>query len=111
MRQRARTPCAVGGCNELTRLGRCDKHRRKAWRKRADNPTTGMYGNDWRKARAAFLIDHPLCVECEGLGRTTLAKVVDHITPHRGDQALFWDMGNWQALCEPCHNAKTRRGE
>jgi 5-methylcytosine-specific restriction protein A len=35
--------------------------------------------------------------------------VVDHIIPHRGDQALFWDEENWQPLCLVCHNAKTAR--
>jgi 5-methylcytosine-specific restriction endonuclease McrA len=33
------------------------------------------------------------------------AKVVDHIKPHKGDKARFWDSCNWQALCGWCHNA------
>ena len=37
----------------------------------------------------------------------TMATVVDHIVPHRGDQKLFWDRGNWQPLCEHHHNVKT----
>jgi 5-methylcytosine-specific restriction protein A len=37
------------------------------------------------------------------------AAVVDHITPHGGDEALFWDRDNWQPLCKPCHDAKTAR--
>jgi len=36
-----------------------------------------------------------------------LATVVDHITPHKGDNDLFWDRANWQSLCESCHNRKT----
>jgi len=35
--------------------------------------------------------------------------VVDHIVPHRGDRALFWDTSNWQPLCKPHHDAKTAR--
>jgi 5-methylcytosine-specific restriction protein A len=31
--------------------------------------------------------------------------------PHRGDDLLFWDPNNWQALCRDCHDAKTARGE
>ena len=61
----------------------------------------------WRKARAAYLSEHPLCVACEREGRTEPATVVDHITPHKGDMALAWDVGNWQALCKPCHDRKT----
>jgi 5-methylcytosine-specific restriction endonuclease McrA len=33
--------------------------------------------------------------------------VVDHIKPHHGDQKLFWDPKNHQALCTDCHGAKT----
>ena len=58
-----------------------------------------------------FLIENPLCVECLNMGRTEPATVVDHIVPHRGDLALFWDRrGNWQALCVDHHNRKTGKG-
>lgn len=31
--------------------------------------------------------------------------VADHIVPHRGDPALFWDPNNLQTLrASPCHN-------
>ncbi|HWL55465.1 MAG TPA: HNH endonuclease [Paracoccus sp. (in: a-proteobacteria)] len=33
------------------------------------------------------------------------ATLVDHIKPHRGDKALFWNWNNWQALCAPCHSS------
>jgi hypothetical protein len=55
---------------------------------------------------------HPLC-QCEhcddGRKRVTLATVVDHKVPHRGNQALFWDETNWQAMAKACHDAKTQR--
>ncbi len=68
------------------------------------------YDARWRKARKAFLQKHPLCVECYKAGRLTPATVVDHIVPHRGNQGLFWDEGNWQALCKACHDRKTGSG-
>lgn len=37
------------------------------------------------------------------------ATVVDHITPHGGDVALFWDVANWQGLCKAHHDEKTAR--
>lgn len=64
----------------------------------------------WRAASKAFLAEHPLCAECERHGRIEVATVVDHITPHRGDPALFWDDRNWQALSKRCHDRKTGRG-
>ncbi|MCB4811684.1 HNH endonuclease [Methylovorus menthalis] len=45
----------------------------------------------------------------EGAKRLTPATVVDHIKPHRGDMALFWDRNNWQAMAKECHDRKTAR--
>ena len=67
------------------------------------------YGPRWRRARAAYLARHPLCVQCQAKGRIEPSTTVDHIVPHRGDQKLFWDEANWAALCKPCHDAKTAR--
>ena len=68
------------------------------------------YGSRWQKARAAWLMLHPLCAECQRHGRVTAATVVDHIIPHRGNMELFWDRDNWDSLCAPCHNKKTGMG-
>jgi 5-methylcytosine-specific restriction enzyme A len=68
------------------------------------------YDARWRKARKAFLQEHPLCVECLKAGKLTPATVVDHIIPHRGNQELFWNADNWQPLCKECHGKKTGAG-
>ncbi|WP_367118347.1 HNH endonuclease [uncultured Brevundimonas sp.] len=65
----------------------------------------------WRKGRAAYLRDHPLCQYCEHQGRTTAATVVDHVTPHKGDHDLFYDRANWQPLCAPHHDAAKAQEE
>lgn len=62
------------------------------------------YDGRWRKARAAFLALHPLCRMCEEQGQVTAATVLDHRIPHKGDQTLFWDPDNWQALCKRHHD-------
>jgi 5-methylcytosine-specific restriction protein A len=67
------------------------------------------YGRRWRRARAAFLARHPLCAACGAQGRVVPVTVVDHVVPHRGDAALFWDEKNWAALCKRCHDRKTAR--
>jgi len=69
------------------------------------------YGAKWQKARATYLASHPLCVMCEALGRAEVATVVDHVVPHRGDQKLFWDEGNWAALCAHHHSSDKAREE
>lgn len=80
---------------------------------RTDKQTAAQRGYDhkWRKARERHLADHPLCVYCQRLGLVTAANVVDHVVPHRGDMALFWDQANWQSLCTPCHSSVKQREE
>jgi len=65
----------------------------------------------WRKARALFLAQHPLCVLCARAGRDEVANVVDHIRPHGNDPVLFWDEDNWQPLCATCHSGIKRLQE
>ncbi len=48
---------------------------------------------------------------CMTMGMVTQATVVDHIKPHRGDQGLFWNKGNWQSLCTPHHSSTKQRDE
>lgn len=38
------------------------------------------------------------------------ATDVDHVIPHRGNERLFWNEQNWQALCYECHSQKTASG-
>jgi 5-methylcytosine-specific restriction endonuclease McrA len=48
-----------------------------------------------------FIKEHPLCVECSGIG-----QVVDHIIPIRlGGEELSWE--NLQTMCHRCHNIKS----
>lgn len=63
-----------------------------------------LYTYRWQKVRLMFLAVNPLCVMCESENRYVLAQVVDHITPHRGDETLFWDQSNWQSLCKRHHD-------
>jgi len=79
---------------------------------RAGKTTTERgYDGRWKKAREAYLRKHPLCLYCEREGRITAATVVDHIVPHRGDKAIFWDSSNWQPLCKACHDSVKAKEE
>jgi len=62
----------------------------------------------WQRLRRAVLQTHPLCVRCLDSDQVTIATDVDHIVPHRGDPARFWDRENLQPLCHACHSVKTR---
>jgi 5-methylcytosine-specific restriction protein A len=58
----------------------------------------------WKRLRRLQLITHPLCTYCERQGVITAATVADHIDPHKGDLALFYDADNLQSLCDSCHS-------
>lgn len=82
-----------------------------SWRTEGMTSTRRGYGYKWQKAREAFLRENPLCVMCTAQGVVTVATVVDHITPHRGDQSLFWRRSNWQSLCSTHHSRDKQREE
>lgn len=118
-------PCAYPMCGVLGTDRYCTKHaaeyqarkaKQEAERKaKADviynqqRPAYhAWYKTDrWRRYRIAYLAKHPYCVDCKRDGRTTFATEVDHIVPHRGIHALFWDTTNHQGLCASCHSKKT----
>ncbi|MDR9857860.1 HNH endonuclease [Paenibacillus sp. VCA1] len=109
MPSKARRPCSYPGCPALTSEGsRCNEHRRAVDRSRGTAAERG-YDGKWRKARAEYLRNHPLCKHCQDNNKLTEATRVDHIIPHKGNRQLFWDRNNWQPLCESCHNRKTAK--
>ena len=69
------------------------------------------YNSVWRSFRNRFLKEHPLCAYCLKQNVVTMATVVDHIIPHRGDADLFWRQGNHQSLCTTCHSSIKQREE
>ena len=90
-------------------VGRRDKQERDRDYARTRDPVSrALYRSKrWRTERAAFLHEHPLCVECERHDLIRLAGVVDHVDPHDGNETVFWDRSRWQALCASCHGRKT----
>lgn len=64
------------------------------------------YGAAWVKTRARVLTrDHYLCQPCLDKKRPTPATEVDHINPKA--KGGTDDDDNLQAICTPCHKAKT----
>ena len=56
--------------------------------------------------RADLFQRNPLCVECQRLGRVTLATQRDHIKPLA--EGGTDDADNEQGLCHECHEAKSK---
>lgn len=82
-----------------------------SWRSDRRSAAARGYGSKWRKARDIYLQSNPLCVYCQADGIITAANVVDHKIPHKGDQVLFWDQDNWQAMCREHHDSTKAKEE
>ncbi|AWV07218.1 HNH endonuclease signature motif containing protein [Marilutibacter maris] len=82
-----------------------------SWRTGKQSSAARGYGYRWQQYRLRFLAEHPLCVMCQAEGRVTAATIVDHKQPHRGDERLFWEPTNHQALCKPHHDGEKQREE
>ncbi len=77
---------------------------------KVNHPWAHLYNNArWKQASKAFRKMNPLCAECEKHGAINPSEVVDHIIPHKGNEDLFWNADNWQALCKRCHDVKSAR--
>ena len=90
MPMKPKKPCKHPGCPSVTGGQYCELHAALHTSDRASAFERG-YSHRWQAARKQFLANHPLCAECERIEKLTPATFVDHIKPHRGDPALFWD--------------------
>ena len=103
--------CATPGCPVRVPKGHCPQHARLREQGRYNVEMRSLYATGrWRHLRAQVLQDEPLCRACVTEGRVEPATDIDHITPHRGSLALFWDRYNLQPLCHSCHSRKTQEG-
>lgn len=118
-----RSLCHVPGCFNFTDTRYCEAHAYKQAeddRRAADGATKRWAEHHakapesaaiwqsarWKRISREYLARHPVC-EWPGCGER--ARSVDHIVPHKGDEALAYDTGNLQALCKAHHDAKSRR--
>ena len=114
MASKAKVPCRAPGCPVLIPMGsggRCDAHRKpKEARWSDDGLSADERGYDfrWRKLRAMYLRNHPLCALCEERGEVKAAAMVDHIVPIRKGGARLSEE-NLQSLCVSCHLIKTAK--
>lgn len=82
---------------------------------RAEEHWRGWYNlKRWRELRMrVFERDLFTCQtpECRKIEVNTSLLVGDHIREHRGNAELFWDEGNVQTLCKPCHDRLKQAAE
>jgi 5-methylcytosine-specific restriction protein A len=103
--------CAMPGCPALVRDGRyCPDHEgrvERAYDRGRGSSAQRGYGSRWRRLRAMYLHEHPVCADPFGVhgSQVVMATEVDHQVPRfRGGEDTE---ENLQALCKACHSRKT----
>jgi 5-methylcytosine-specific restriction protein A len=83
--------------------GRCEVHRRPAWR--PDIPR--IEGRRLQHLRQQLFAREPFCRLCKAQGRKVLAVIRDHVIPlaEGGTESA----ANTQPLCRACSDAKSQR--
>ena len=65
----------------------------------------------WQRLRLSVLVASDFtCVRCKTVADSP-GLVADHIKPHRGNAAMFWNRQNLQCLCTHCHSSLKQREE
>jgi 5-methylcytosine-specific restriction protein A len=108
--RKAMQVCPTPGCPTLTPQGRCTPCQTKANQART-SPARRGYGRSWRKARTAYLEEHPYC-ECDECApllplQRDLATEVDHIDGLGPLGPRGYDPTNLQAMSKRHHSRKT----
>ena len=75
-----------------------------------------FYGSrKWKRCRKNYLSLHPVCEQCEKLGRITPAKIVHHKiyldTQSYKDPEVALNFDNLESLCFDCHRSEHFRNK
>lgn len=73
--------------------------------------TARGYGSRWQRARAGFILKHPLCAVSALHGHVAATEVIDHWYPHRGLKWLFWTRQLWVPMTKAYHDEWKQRLE
>lgn len=109
-------PCPICRKVNTNKTGYCNDHegayleRQALYQARHDkrrgSPSKRGYDNTWTKVRKNYLMQHPLCEQCEKEGRIMPAKEVHHIKAISEGGERF-DFDNLMAVCRACHQKFT----
>lgn len=113
-------PCPICRRANTNKTGYCDEHEpkyledrakreamfRSRYDKKRGSPSKRGYDGTWVKVRKNYLMQHPLCEQCEKEGRIMPAREVHHIQAIAEGGARF-DFSNLMAVCRACHQKFT----
>ena len=107
-RCRGKTRIRHGFCDDCYHINKTyDKAVKTKYNKRDKKVTEKFYGlAKWKKFRARYVKEFPLCQVCIVKGKIRRVNVVDHIREIKDGGGLV-DMDNVISMCYSCHNTKT----
>lgn len=111
MPNRPLRPCRHSGCGALVVSGYCEKHGRPQAFDNRQSACKRGYDARWRRFRANYLREHPLCVDCLAVERVTAANEVHHVLKLAEHPEAKYDERYLMVLCKPHHQVRTARGE
>lgn len=111
---KTRRRCAFPGCSTLVVMSvrYCETHEeemRRRYDEERGGPRSRGYSKHWDKVSQAYRASHPVCEECEKLGKVTPSVVTHHIKAV-SEGGEWFDESNLQALCASCHSKKPGHG-
>ena len=103
MANKPKVACKFPGCPNIIPSGTtyCEDHKHLMYKDRPSGQERG-YDAQWKKVRALYIKQHPLCEECLKNSKTVLATKVHHIIPAINKDTRY-DFSNLMALCDKCH--------
>src|SRR5689334_8855121 len=109
----AKSPCVIPGCGQHAQYrGRCSTHMKGMEQERPNVDARKWYHTRrWELLKAQVRAEEPCCGMCLTEGQAVPGTQTDHIVPHRGNEALFFNRQNLQNLCEHHHSLKTQSGQ
>lgn len=84
----------------VRRCPACKRARHQAQDRARPSAARRGYGAEWRRIRAAYLRECPLCQRCGAVGQEV---------HHRDGDSSNNEPGNLETLCQSCHSGHTMR--
>ena len=92
----------------MARINLLPKKKKSTERKQTDKRKMrqkAYNSSEWRKLRLKYLMEHPMCEECNKKVAEDIHHIKSFVVNGEIDWGLLLDEKNLQALCKDCHGS------